>query len=239
MISMRQSGRMSEAYIEVLDVLNYLRDSAGEVSMRVQGDDNAYPGVITALNAKHRVMVVDSQFESERVRLHRGKPVILRADSQGREITFQSKFIGSLVPNLNIGYQMQIPKSLGTTQPRAAFRVFLDGIRNKIDITLLGTENQPIAGVVRNLSRLGLGMNTDAELPSAMEGKSRVVDCNMRLQDEDEINCKIEIRNIKALNNDKPHTFIGGRMLEISKRDGRILADYIERLQREYMASYA
>ena len=236
---MRHAGRMSESYIEVLDVLHYLRDSSGEVSMRVQGDDTAYPGIITALNAKHRVMVVDSQFESERVRLHRGKPVILRADNQGREITFQSKFIESLVPNLNIGYQMQIPKSLGTPQPREAFRVFLDGIRNKIDVTLVGTENQPIAGVVRNLSRVGLGMNTQAELPSALEGKSRVVDCNMRLQEEDEINCKIEIRNVKSLKNGSPHTFIGARMLEMSRRDGKLLADYISRLQREYVESYA
>ena len=60
-LASRVSGtRMQESYIEVLDVLTKLRDFRDEVTVSFEGDQNSYKSMVMALNARHRVMVIEN-----------------------------------------------------------------------------------------------------------------------------------------------------------------------------------
>lgn len=230
---------MTESYIEVLDILTYLRNTSGEVSVSFQGDDSTYPSIITALNAKHQIMVLDSQMPDTSIHLTRGTPITVRAEKQGREFTFNSKFLEPLASDFSLGYQLSIPSALGTAHPREAFRVLLDEIRDKVRITLHDAHKQPIDGIVRNISRSGLGMKTYAELPNTLAKESQIVDCNILLQETNEISCKMEIKNVTSKENGQNATFIGGRMLDVNQQDTNMLISFIKQLQQQHIQSYA
>ena len=51
---------MSESYIEVVDVLTHLRNEASELSVTFEGDKVSYSTTVTAMNARHRILMLGS-----------------------------------------------------------------------------------------------------------------------------------------------------------------------------------
>ncbi|MBT8145746.1 MAG: hypothetical protein KJN90_02780, partial [Gammaproteobacteria bacterium] len=141
---------MSESYAEVIEVLTSLRDNHSSIAVGFAGDNNFYPSVVTAVSAKHRVMTIRNSIPASPAALVKDNPVTIKAQKQGRELIFESRFIEPLVADFSLGYQVTIPEQIGTEQPRQAFRILLDEIRNRVRITLQGPENQEINGTVRN-----------------------------------------------------------------------------------------
>jgi len=170
-------------------------------------------------------------------------PVTIKARKQGRELIFESQFIEPLVADFSLGYQVTIPDRIGTEKPREAFRVLLDEIRNRVRITLQGPENQEINGTVRDISRLGVGMKTESELPRFLNqyflGDNQTVGCNIELDRDKKISCKMEIRNVHAVNSDSHATLIGGRIMDLSQSDNSLLANFVTQLKRDYLNAYA
>ena len=238
-----KGNSMSESYVEVVDLLTTLRDSRSEVAVRFEGDSNYYPSFVTAVSPRHRVMTIRDSVPAAPSALMKDKEVIVKAAKQGRELTLESRFIEPLAEDFSLGYQLTIPDRLGTTRPRKAFRVLLDDIRNRVRITLEGPDHQQINGTVRDISRLGVGMKTDSELPRFLSkyfhGDNQVVGCNIELEDHRRINCKMEIRNVHAVSSDTHATLIGGRIMDLDQQDSSLLADFVAQLTREHMRAYA
>lgn len=228
---------MSESYIEMLDILTTLRDSGDEMCVKFLGDDTSYPSVVTAINAKHRVMVIDNAIPASPTNFQRGRPLVMTTMKQGREIVFNSEFIEPLVPDYSLGYQVSIPKVLGSELPRGALRLILDDLQEKVLVTLHGGGKSPIDGVVKNISRSGLGLKTYTEVPDTIENGSETVACKIVLKDEAEINCSMEIRNVQRVSNGKSANFIGGRMFDISRHDNNLLRNFITQLQYQHLES--
>ena len=147
------SPQVTEAYLEVIDMLVALRTARTEVGVKFDGDDADYSSIVTALNARHGIMVIDSPTPSVPLwLLSRGRPVTVTTATQGREIKLKSQFLEPFMPDLNYGLQLQIPQLLGTKQPRSAFRVMLDEMRNKVNVSIWDANNNQISGVARNIS---------------------------------------------------------------------------------------
>ncbi|MBL4819648.1 MAG: hypothetical protein JKY98_01480 [Gammaproteobacteria bacterium] len=234
---------MSDSYFEVLDVLSYFKNSKGELSLSFEGDTNSYPCKVTALNVKHRVMVVESSTPILPYGLKHGKPLKIVTANKGREITLHSKYIEPLVADFSAGFEVTIPENLGTNCPRAALRYMLDEIRNGVRITLNGNENQTISGFVQNISSIGIGMKSAAELPRFLAGyltnDQQIVDCHIALDKNTELDCKMEIRNVQNMVSGESGTFIGGRMLDMNKKDNAVLSNFIRQLQQMHLKSVA
>ena len=234
---------MSESYIEVVDVLTYLRNEASELSVTFEGDKVSYSTTVTAMNARHRIMVLESYTPILPFGLKAGKPVTITSETLGRKITLESKFIEPVVPDFSLGYEVIIPESLGTALPRGALRFMLDEIRNGVRITLKGDENQTVSGFVKNISSSGVGMKTEAELPRFLtrylSEDKHIVDCQISLDNSKEIACKMEIRNIQNMISGEPGTYIGGRMLGINQKDNRLLTNFINELQQIHLEAVA
>lgn len=234
---------MSESYAEVIEVLTSLRDSHSEIAVGFAGDTNFYPSIVTAVSARHHVMTIRNSVPASPAALIKDNPVTIKAQKQGRELIFESRFIEPLVADFSLGYEVTIPDRIGTEQPREAFRILLDEIRNRVRITLQGPENQEISGTVRNISQLGVGMKTESELPRFLNqyflGDSQTVGCNIELDSNREISCKMEIRNVHAVSSDSHATLIGGRITDLDQSDSSLLASFVAQLKREHLAAYA
>jgi hypothetical protein len=234
---------MSESYAEVIEILNSLRDSRSEIAVGFAGDNNFYPSIVTAVSPRHQVMTIRNSIPASPAALVKDNPVTIKALRQGRELIIESRFIEPLVADFSLGYQVTIPEKIGTESPRQAFRVLLDEIRNRVRITLQGPEDQEIAGTVRDISQLGVGMTTDSELPRFLSqyflGDPQTVGCNIELDNNREISCKMEIRNVHAATRAPHATLIGGRISDLTQTDRNMLADFVAQLKREYLSAYA
>lgn len=234
---------VSDSYAEVIEILTTLRDSRSDIAVQFAGDNHFYPSRVTALSPQHRVMTIKDSIPAAPSALVKENPVTIKAAMQGRELVFESRFIEPLAPDLSLGYQVTIPEKLGTATPRQAFRVLLDDIRNRVRITLQGPENQEISGTVRDISRLGIGVKTESELPRFVSqgffGGDQTVGCQIELDRQKKISCRMEIRNVHAVSSDTHATLIGGRILEITQKDNNLLANFVARLKRDQLRAYA
>ncbi len=234
---------VSDSYAEVIEILTSLRDNRSEIAVQFAGDSHFYPSLVTAVSSQHRVMTIKDSIPAAPSALVKDNPIIIMAQKQGRELIFESRFIEPLAADVSLGYQVTIPEKLGTARPRQAFRVLLDEIRNRVRITLQGPEHQEIDGTVRDISRLGVGMKTETELPRFLSqyflGGSQTVGCEIELDREKRILCKMEIRNVHAVSSDRHATLIGGRILDLNQRDSNLLASFVASLKREKLRAYA
>ncbi|MEZ5489416.1 MAG: PilZ domain-containing protein [Gammaproteobacteria bacterium] len=233
---------VSDSYAEVIDILTCLRDSRSAISVQFAGDSHFYPSIVTALSPQHRVMTIKDSIPAAPPALVKDNPVIIKAAMRSRELVFESRFIEPLAQDVSLGYQVTIPEKLGTATPRQAFRVLLDEIRNRVRITLQGPENQEIDGTVRDISRLGIGVKTESELPRFLSqffpDGDQTVGCQIELDPQNKISCRMEIRNIHAVSSDTHATLIGGRILEITQKDNNLLANFVAQLKREQLRAY-
>jgi len=231
LLNYRRNGETTAAFIEVVDALTALRDSASPVTVTATGVPS-FRSKITALNAKHRVLVIDPPSnQSDKKLLWRGQPLTFATTTHERKIVFNSQFLEPLAPDINMGLQIAMPWSLDAEQSRGALRVLLCELQQSVQVMLLPSTNQPIRGKVTNISRLGLGLKTDSELPSYLKQGDNMVDCEIALSEAHNISCKVEIRNVRK-SNGSLDTYVGGRLLGVSRHDYDRLSDFIERLQK-------
>lgn len=231
---LRLGQESTEAFIEVVDVLTTLRNTNAEVSVLFDGADTSFNSTVRAINPRHRIMVIDSPPPDINVpMLTRGRPLLLSTSKHGREIAFRSKYMEPFLPDLDMGYQIEMPMFLGTQQPRGAFRVLLDELRMKVTISLMDKDNNRVDGYVKNISKSGVGMQTSNAAVGALRGADNTVNCLIALEGSEEISCKMEIRNIQQQTNGESSTYVGGRMLDISQRDTNLLTRFIENMQRQ------
>lgn len=228
----------TEALIEVVDIITTLRETSADVSVIFDGTDTGFKSCVRAINARHRVMVIDpAPPEIALNSLKKGLPLTLNTTTHGREISFRSRFLEPFMPGMDMGYQIEMPSFLGSEQPRGAFRVLLDEMRLRVGISLVGINNHTIDGVVQNISKSGVGMRTENVFAESLQETGDKVNCLIALDGKEEISCKMEIRNVRHQGNGDSSTFVGGRMLDISKRDSNLLTEFIENLQEQMLES--
>ena len=231
-----QSNHSKESFIEVANILTSLRDSGSGLSVLFDGADSSFDSRILAVNARHRVVIIDSSpEEAPPALLKQGRQLTLSTSSQGRKISLRSKFIEPFMQDTNLGYQIEMPHFLGLEKPRAAFRVLLDELRVKVGITLMDASDHHIDGIVNNISKTGVGMRTKNSLANFPKDSNDTVDCLISLQDSEEISCKMEICNVREQRNGDSETYIGGRILDINKADSNLLTEFIEHLQNQQL----
>ncbi len=230
-------GKLSESYIEVIDILTMLRDTSSPVSVNLEGMEQPFESYLTALNTKHKVMVIDAAKDTIPAEyMTKGRGIVLSTTSHGREICFRSQFLEPFVPDLSLGHLIEMPKVLGTEQPRGAFRVLLDELRHHVAITLMDERDHLVNGVVKNISKSGVGLQTCSELPGELATRTRTVSCKIALEDEAEISCRMEICNIQNhSNNGSTGSYVGGRMFDFSQEDSNILTSFIGNLKNQHM----
>lgn len=234
---------ISESYAEVVDMLTNLRDTRTVVAVNFDGEPKFYPSRVTAVNARHHVMTISNSMPLAPAALQKDRSVTIKAQRQGRELVFHSRFLEPLLPDHSFGYQVTIPAEMVADQPRHAFRVMLDEFRERAKVTLRGPDDQCIEGVVNDISREGVGLRTHADLPRFLTryfmGEDQKVKCDIELDSHTRISCELEIRNVHNKPGTDHATFIGGRMSGLDASATRTLVGFVSRLQQQHLRAYA
>jgi len=235
---LRSRSGSADAFIEVVDMLTTHRDSCAEYSVLFDGADTGFKSSVQAINARKRVMVIESPGPEIAVSsIRAGQPLTLTTVTHGREMSFRSRYLEPFMPALEIGYQIEMPKVLGTAHPRDALRLMLDELRPNMGISLIDKYNRAVNGVVKNISKTGVGMHTENVDAGSLQDSGGTVNCLIDLQDSKEISCKMNIKNVQQQVNGKSSTYVGGRMSDISRKDSDVLTKFIEDLKDQMLES--
>jgi len=227
------SPKATESFLEAVDLITRLRDTRAEISVLFDRADYPFDSAVLGASPKHRVMVIEAPHEAlPQALLSRGRPITVTTSTHGREISFRSRFLEPFTPDSSLGYQIEMPGFLGMEQPRGALRILLDELRCHASITLEDSRKNLIEGVVKNISRSGVGMKTENRSAAGNTSISERVNCSIDIEDVDTINCQMEIRNVQRHENGTDSTYLGGQVTAISRRDSHRLASFIAHLQR-------
>jgi len=239
MQAMMHGSIVSESYAELIDLLTNVMAAGTSIKIVFTDASYTYQSKITAVNAKHRVMLTESGDTITPFFPKPGRPALIVFNIQSREIQLHTKFIDYLAPDSNLGIEFSIPDTFVAKRPREAFRLFLDEFNDKVKVRMIGAEKFLLDGIVKNISRLGLGVKTDAQIQNL---DNQVVTCKMFLDAESEVECKMEIRNVRQLSNSDVNgagTFIGGRILSIEGLDNKVFSNFLANLRRKQFTVYA
>ena len=77
------------------------------------------------------------------------------------------------------------------------------------------------------------------DFQNQLPGTNQLMDCTIDLQDNEQIDCRVEICNVQRRTNGDAGTYLGGRMRDISRQDSQRLKDFIQHLQRQRFEVYA
>lgn len=103
----------THSYNEVLDTLEKLKDSGKKVHIKFQGDEISYTSSVCALNAQHRVFVLENLYPTAPASYWRkGRTISVTTAEGGKTIHLDSKFLEPLMERQNAGFQMRMPRRL-------------------------------------------------------------------------------------------------------------------------------
>ena len=97
------------AYSCLIGYLTHLADAGAILKLKFHDVPDSYDCVITALSAKHSVILVDHLRPALPAdALIRGKAMTIEATSEGRRITLESQYLQPLTDHRKLGYLLKI-----------------------------------------------------------------------------------------------------------------------------------
>ena len=108
-LSFRTAGTIFGSGSEKFSVLDQLRDSGKPVTVKLDGDPRPYTGVITAVDEKQLIFVLDNLYPLPHAgRLSKGCMVAILAIDSQKTVSFTCRCLGPLVPEQDMGYMMKL-----------------------------------------------------------------------------------------------------------------------------------
>jgi len=149
----------------------------------------------------------------------------------GIAIHFRAELQSFEIENGIYVYKLKFPDYLLYIQKRQNYRINI-GLGTNIPVKFKRDDGTPAFGHIINLSETGIGIELDS--PYRMVMSEILPYCEIRLDDEKNITCQLEIRyadrNLKA-----KQQRIGGKFISLSNPDQRTIARLVIALQRELM----
>ena len=119
---------MTTSNLEVIEVLEELKESRNVINISLQGDETIYKSFITAINAKYGVLLVDIYEPMVPVKsLKRGARIGVSTTSGGRQIEFKTKFRELFLSNQQFGYQLDVPDKIEGSEELGIYQEIAEG----------------------------------------------------------------------------------------------------------------
>ena len=244
------SSSVSFSSREVFDILEHLKNSDTHVNVKFFGSDFQFEGKVTAVNQQHRIMVIsDLTPEPNSMLLKAGTGVQIFLEKDNRLISFLTTYQEPLVSGADLGLQFRIPPMMSTSRERGAFRVLVEQQENTA-IVLKTESDTVIEGKIDNLSATGARVITLSDELHIRDYMNSVFECVLHLKENQSIKFLLEVLNVEQKSqamatvpcsyNDKTQassvTCLGGRFLNMSKRDKQKLLEYLGQVHEERMS---
>lgn len=218
--------------------LERLRVNHDWISVTVTKNKRSYQSLILDIDIENGELVIDDLYPPEHLdAIETGDTVEVSSQSRRVLVNFYSRILaremradksGEQVPC----YRLELPEDVGSNHSRGAYRVYVD---SDPDLNLeMYLEGKPLADVrLINISSEGLKISFAEDIEGQFSANQLFENCIIRLPDEVDIDCDIELRNIYRIRSPHPHSLAGGKLTIHSPQQLNKLQQYLAAVQRK------
>jgi c-di-GMP-binding flagellar brake protein YcgR len=230
----RRSPRPITHPDEIASVLIRLCEARTLLSARVKQEDGSFLTSVIRVDTRARRLLLDE------LNPRTGHDALLRQRSLrafarlgGVNVAFGATLAGVTFESGVALYEVAFPETLHYEQQRGAYRVAIGSLRG-VALRLRDEGGLALEGEVRDLSVSGAGARVQVPPGIEVPGGHRFRDCSLRLAGAQSIECGFEARYVVPLPGSR-FSHVGGRFLDLSRRDQHALAQFVAHLEREHL----
>ncbi len=190
-----------------------------------------FTSAILEVDLKKQHLLLDELFPSEGHKLvTRGMRLGVGARLGGAPVSFEGVVVDVGIESDVAFYKLPFPDSLNCDEQRTDYRVRVAFAHN-IPVYVWADINNPFRGKLYDLSTRGVGIRLDrAAEPTLTSGRTDFT-CIMQLPDGENVRAKLEVCAVSPRKR-QPHIKVGGRFVDLSEKDQRIIDRFIATADR-------
>lgn len=227
--------KTAEAVTDDFIELDKLRINHEWINVNVIKNDHSYQSLILNIDLDNNELLIDELYPpNDLSKIEAGDTLSIRSQSSRTQVSFFSRILAREFNNGTGSWRLELPENIGRNHGRNAFRIYVE---NEQDIAIEIYCNQdPLHGVhIINLSSEGIKLSFDNEYESLLKHQSLFTDCIIRLPNDIDIDCNIELRNSYNIRKPVPHIISGGKLIINNPQHRTKLQQYIASIQRKQL----
>lgn len=233
-----QRDKQGSEQLDQYQRLEKLRVSHDWIGVTFVKNKRSYQSLILEIDIENSELVIDDLYPPEHLEaIETGDRVEVSSQSRRVLVNFYSRILAREMRTDNNGeampcYRLELPEEVGNNLSRSAYRVYVD---NEQELALeMYLEDKPLADVrVINLSSEGLKISFAEDVEGQFAANQRFPNSIIRLPDEVDIDCDIELLNIYKIRTPHPHSLAGGKLTIHSPQQLNKLQQYLAAVQRK------
>jgi c-di-GMP-binding flagellar brake protein YcgR len=215
----------------ITGLLQQLKDDRVILTVVIKGSEQFYSSTLFRIDPKHGYLYLDELVPKEgHIRLGHERTLWVKTRLNGALISFPATIEKIDIEDGIPYYKIPFPEAIGYKQRRQHHRVYVPGDQN-IPVHLHTEELRLLTGDLRNISLGGICFSLNKIASRRIHVGDVISKCVLDLPDANKVTIPIEIRN---LNEQYPPSLrrIGGRFLELDKKDQQELQQLVITLDR-------
>lgn len=203
------------------------------LDVKVTKTKRSYQSLILNIDIENNEILVDELYPNEALEhVETGDTIEVFTQTKKYPLHFYTRILSREMVDGSEAWRLELPPEIGANQSRASFRVYVE---NETDLEIeLYFDNEPLNNVrIINLSSDGIKLSFNKDVERALNGKRLLDDCIIRLPNDADIDCIIELTSLYSIRTPYPH-FLGGGKLTINEPQYKIkLQQYLALIQRK------
>lgn len=227
----KSTATVADDYAE----LDKLRINHEWIEVSVIKTAQCYQSLILDIDLDNNELLIDELYPPNATNnIEPGDALAIRSQSSRTQVNFVSRILARELNHGEGSWRLELPESIGRNHSRNAFRIYVE---NEQDIGIDIYSDQQLIQNVRiiNLSSEGIKLSFDHQYQSLLNQQLLFTDCIIRLPNDCDIDCHIELRNSYAMPRPKPHIISGGKLTIPNPQHRTKLQQYIASLQRKQL----
>jgi len=213
-------------------LLDKVRGQRSLLQISIPGVPEVFFSFIINISLDDQFILLDelsAKHGHELLLLHKRLNIQSKVDGIG--IQFSTNLISSRCDDGIPVYKVEYPQNILYFQKRQNYRINL-GLGTNIPIKLKRDDGTPMYGKVFNLSESGAGIALAP--PYTVQFSELVPYCEIRLSDNQNVTCQLEIRYANSGDMDNGQK-LGGKFIGLSGEHQRVISKTVINLQRDMM----
>jgi c-di-GMP-binding flagellar brake protein YcgR len=195
--------------------------------------EQSFQSMILELHPDDSYLLIDELYPVDnRQELIEGDAAEISAQAPGVKVSFYSQLLARETIDGTPAYRMELPEEIGSSLRRRAFRIYVEReIGLAIDVR--DPDGQSLEAHIVNLSSDGIKLSLHGNISKLLE-KNRVLEqCVIKLPNQIDIDCSIEVRNVYVIRSPTLRTLVGATMVVPMPSHRTKLGQYLAAVQRK------
>ncbi|MEH6557078.1 MAG: flagellar regulator YcgR PilZN domain-containing protein [Oceanicoccus sp.] len=213
--------------------LEKLRVSHEWLDVKVTKTNHSYQSLVLEIDIENNELLIDELFPPEHLDdVQSGDTVQIITRSKRQPVDFYTRILSREFSNGTTSWRLELPTEIGANHNRNAFRVYVEG-EPGLEIEIYQND-QALADVrIINLSMDGLKLSFNNETRQLLDDFQILEDCLIRLPNDSDIDCSIELRNLYDIRTPYPHLLGGGKLVIADPQQRVKLQQFLASIQRK------